>query len=68
MEVSVFGSSQCLVLKRGLLHIVSSGNRVGVPVEIVEQILVPFFKNVLEHLKIWGSLEPAEQRSQKNGR
>lgn len=51
-----------------LLRIVSSGNRVGVPLEIVEQILIPFFKNVLEHFKIWGSLESAEQRSQKNGR
>lgn len=51
-----------------LLRIVSSGNRVGVPVEIVEQILIPFFKNVLEHFKIWGSLESAEQRSQKNGK
>lgn len=40
----------------------------GVPVEIVEQMLIPFFKNVLEHLKIWGDLESAERGSPKSGR
>lgn len=40
----------------------------GVPVEIVEQMLIAFFKNVLEHLKIWGRLESAERGSPKTGR